>query len=126
MRHGLGSGLMLFGATLVSACTDAARDQCLRAAVAEVRTIDRLVADTEAGLARGYGIDRETVPYLERRRCADGGGTCLYTETEIVTTPKTIDPASETRRLALLRERRAAAVPRALDHIAGCKERYPG
>lgn len=126
MTRSLGPGLMLVGATLVSACAGTARDQCLRAAVEEVRTIDRLIAETEAGLARGYGIDRQTVPYLERRRCGDGGGSCLYTETEIVETPETIDPASESRRLALLRDRRAAAVPRALDHIAACKARYPG
>ncbi len=120
------AGLVLLVPLLLGACAGAGRDQSMRAAVAEVRTIDALIAETEAGLARGYGIDRQTVPYLERRRCGDGGGSCLYTETEIVETPKSIDPASESRRIALLQDRRAAAVPRALDHIAACKARYPG
>jgi hypothetical protein len=110
---------------LLGGCAGLGRDQCLRAAVEEVRTLDRLIAETEAGLARGYGIDRQTVPYLERYRCADGSGTCLYTETYVEETPKAIDPASEDRKTALLRARRAAAVPRALAHIAVCRERFP-
>lgn len=118
--------LVVLASLVLGACAGAGRDQCMRAAVSEVRTLDRLIAETEAGLARGYGIDRQTVPYLERRRCSDGGGSCLYTETEIVETPKTIDPASENRRMALLLNRRAAAVPRALDHIEACKARYSG
>lgn len=110
---------------LLAACAAASRDQCLRAATEEVRTIDTLIAETEAGVARGYGISRRTVPYLERRRCADGGGSCLYTETEVIETPKAIDPRSEGRKLALLRARRQAALPRALDHIAACKAAWP-
>ena len=110
---------------LLGACAGAARDQCLRSATEEVRTLDRLIAETEAGVARGYGISRQTVPYLERRRCGDGGGSCLYTETETIETPKAIDPQSENRKMALLRARREAAVPRALDHIAACRASYP-
>ncbi len=117
--------LLLALPAVLGACAEAARDQCLRAAVEEVRTIDGLIAETEAGVARGYGISRQTVPYLERRRCADGAGTCLYTETEVIETPKAIDPRSESRKLGLLRARREAAVPRALHHIATCKARYP-
>lgn len=122
MRRGR-PGLLL-GTLLLSACVAAQRDQCLRAAVEEVRTLDHLIAETEAGLARGYGIDRQTLPYLEERRCADGAGTCLYTETEEIARPKTIDPGSENRRLAALRKKRAAAVPRAMAHIAECRARY--
>jgi hypothetical protein len=110
---------------LLGACAEVGRDQCLRSAVAEVRTIDGLIAETETGLARGYGTSRQTVPYLERRRCSDGRGTCLYTETEVIETPKAIDPRSESRKLALLRARREAALPRALDHIAACKASWP-
>lgn len=110
---------------LLAACAAASRDQCLRAATEEVRTLDALIAEAEAGVARGYGISRQIVPYLERRRCADGGGSCLYSETEIIETPKAIDPGSESRKLALLRARREAALPRALDHIAACKATWP-
>lgn len=110
---------------LLAACAGVGRDQCLRSAVAEVRTIDRLIAETEAGVARGYGISRQTVPYLERRRCSDGRGSCLYSDTEVIETPKAIDPRSESRKLALLRARREAALPRALDHIAACKATWP-
>lgn len=117
--------LLLALPVLLGGCAGVARDQCLRAATEEVRTIDRLIAEAEAGVARGYGISRQTVPYLERRRCDDGAGTCLYTETEIVETPKAIDPQSESRKVALLRARRETALPRALDHIAACRASYP-
>ncbi len=110
---------------VLGACAEVGRDQCLRSAVAEVRTIDGLIAEAEAGMARGYGISRQTVPYLERRRCADGNGTCLYTETEVIETPKAIDPQSESRKVALLRARREAAVPRAMKHIAACRATWP-
>lgn len=116
---------LLLAPLVLGACAGVGRDQCLRSAVSEVRTIDRLIAEAEAGLARGYGIDRQTVPYLERRRCGDGGGSCLYSETYVEETPKAIDPNSETAKLTLLRARREAALPRALAHIAACKAQYP-
>lgn len=118
--------LYLLLLALVAGCAGTGRDTCLRSAVEEVRKIDRLIAETEAGLARGHGISRQTLPYLERRRCGDGGGSCLYSETEIIETPVAIDPESEDRKLALLRARRASLVPRAMAHIEVCKARYPG
>lgn len=110
---------------VLGACAGVGRDQCLRSAVAEVRTLDGLIAETEAGVARGHGFSRQTVPYLERRRCSDGRGTCLHSETEVIETPKAIYPRSESRKVALLRARREAALPRALDHIAACKASRP-
>ena len=38
------------------------RQRCLAAGVAELRTVDRLIAETEGNLARGYAIERE--PYV--------------------------------------------------------------
>ncbi len=125
MSAALRPAILLVLPALLGACAGVARDQCLRSATEEVRTLDRLIAGTEAGVARGYGITRRTVPSLERRRCGDGGGSCLYTETEIIETPKAIDPQSETRKTALLRAHREAALPRALDHIAACRASYP-
>src|SRR5690606_41880669 len=92
--------LVVLASLVLGACAGAGRDQCMRAAVSEVRTLVRLIAETEAGLARGYGIDRQTVPYRERRRCGDGGGSCIYSETERGETPATIATTADTGRIA--------------------------
>ena len=111
----------------------AGRDQCLRAVTEDIRTLDRLIAETEAGRARGYGTARQELPYLEHYRCPGyprGTGheapTCLTTETMTIETPVALDPAAEDRKLAALKARREALVPRALDQIAECKARYGG
>ncbi|MBC7141451.1 MAG: hypothetical protein H5U18_04745, partial [Rhodobacteraceae bacterium] len=103
------------------------RDQCLRAATEDIRTLYRLIAETEAGLARGYGIDRQDVPVLERRHCTglSGSATCLESDIVTVERPVAIDPAAENRKIAKMRATRQALIPRAMLQIAECRRRYP-
>ncbi|OYX44525.1 MAG: hypothetical protein B7Z02_05345 [Rhodobacterales bacterium 32-67-9] len=119
--------LLLFAPVLFGACASVSRDQCLRAAVEDIRTLDRLIAETEAGRARGYGIVRLDMPVLERRHCtgSSGAATCLETDIVTVERPVAIDPASEDRKLAGMRAKREALIPRAMMQIADCRRRYP-
>ncbi len=119
--------LLLLAPVLLGACTSVPRDQCLRAATEDIRTLDRLIAETEAGLARGYGIDRQDVPVLERRHCTglSGSATCLESDIVTVERPVAIDPAAENRKIAKMRATRQALIPRAMLQIAECRRRYP-
>ena len=119
--------LPILASVLLGACASVSRDQCLRAAVEDIRTLDQLIAETEAGRARGYGIDRQDVPVLERRHCtgSSGSATCLETDIVTVERPVAIDPATEDRKLAGMRATREALIPRAMIQIADCRRRYP-
>lgn len=127
MTGGALSRLLMLAPVLLGACASVSRDQCLRAATEEIRTLDRLIAETEAGLARGYGIDRQDVPVLERRHCtgSSGSATCLETDIVTVERPVAIDPAAENRKIAAMRANRQALIPRAMLQIAECKRRFP-
>ncbi|MCB2130145.1 MAG: hypothetical protein KDE03_13965 [Rhodobacteraceae bacterium] len=118
-------------ALLASAgCSDLARDQCERAAVADIRTLDRLIAGAEANLARGYGFSGHAETYLQRRRCEGWSGAgrapdCLFAETEIVQTPRAVDEPAEERKIRSMEKRRAALVPQAMANLVACRRRYP-
>jgi hypothetical protein len=123
--------LVFLVAMLTSAgCSSIARDQCERAAVADIRTLDRLIAEAEANLARGYGFSRHAETYFQRRRCEGWGGAgpapdCLYADTDIVQTPKAIDEPSVLRKVQTMKRRRAELVPQAMANLAACRRHYP-
>ncbi len=127
MNGGTLSRLLLLAPVLLGACASVSRDQCLRAATEEIRTLDRLIAETEAGLARGYGIDRLDVPIPERRHCTgvSGSATCIESDIVAVERPVAIDPVAENRKIAAMRAKRQALIPRAMLQIAECKRRFP-
>jgi len=114
---------------LLAACATP-REACLRAATAELRTLDRLIARTEADLARGYALERE--PYsaatldfcVGSGRFHDGLGLglryCPDVETRYREVPVAIDPAAERRKLAQLRSRRAEEAQRAAAAAEAC------
>jgi hypothetical protein len=120
--------------SLLALCTLAAcatpREACLRDAAGDLRTLDRLIAETEANLARGFAYASE--PYtttglefcLGRGAWRDGvnvGFTyCPVAETRYRDRPVAIDPAAERRKLAELRARRAAEARAAAARVAAC------
>ena len=89
------------------------QERCVLNATKELRTVNSLIAESEANLARGYAIDRE----LERRPrltfCAGGRRSnvglsfCRDTDIYVRERPVALDPEAERRKLALLRERKA-------------------
>ncbi len=107
------------------------QEQCIRRATQEVRTLDQLIAETEANLARGYAYEEREVVRHVWQRCDDFIGQiphrrmCLEPVFDTVKRPVAIDPEVETRKLEGLKSRRAALVKSAQAEIAACRAKYP-
>ncbi len=110
---------------LVSAC-GTPEEQCRRAATQELRTLDGLIAGTEANLARGYAIETETDLRPRLSFCYGRSGDRLAwtfcRDADVVRRqgPVAIDPAAQRRKLDTLRSRRAAAERTAERALAAC------
>ena len=106
------------------------QQQCINTATRELRTIDRLTAETQATLSRGYDLEDHKVVRHVWRRCDNWvPGTpvrmCFEPEWRTVKRPVAIDPATEERKLEGLIARRKALEAQARSTIASCKARYP-
>ena len=126
---------------LLAAC-GTPQEQCIRTATRELRTVERLLAETEANLRRGYAYEEFEVTTTEWVICdiqpplppPNPDGTpgkrprpryCLDDVTETVRRPVAIDPAVEQRKRAGLIEKRKELTRRAAAQIEACKVRYP-
>jgi hypothetical protein len=119
---------------LLAACATP-RQACLRNATADLAVVDRLIAETEANLNRGFAIDRE--PYVtsglefclgnaaRRQNVGVGFTYCNTVETRYREVPRAIDRTAERRKLAELRDTRARLDRQARASIAACEARYP-
>lgn len=119
----------LLALALLTAC-GTPQEQCIRAATRELPTLDRLIGETRANLARGYGYEEHEVVRHEWGRCDDWvPGTparmCFEPVWDTVRRPVAIDPAAEQRKLDGLLARRGALLARAEPAIAACKVQYP-
>lgn len=114
------------------------QQQCVSAATRDLRTLDRLIAETEGNLARGYGYEDHVIEDTRWFPCAgpdvvlpDGtirpGPTHMceddFTRTE--RRPVAIDLAGEKAKLAAMKTKRAQLAKAAGPQIAACKARYP-
>lgn len=121
--------IVLLALVLLTACATP-RQACLRSAFSELTTLDRLISESEANLARGYRIEREPVVTTGLDFCIGNGiyrtGSnvglryCNTVETRYREVEVAIDPAAERRTLAQLREKRAAAARRAENQASAC------
>ncbi|WP_372893350.1 hypothetical protein [Rhodosalinus sp.] len=113
-------------AAALAACSP--RDLCIANARAELRTLDRLIAETRATVDRGYAIEERTVPEEVFTRCRDADGDlrpCWVTVPRTERRPVTVDIAAERRKLAQLEDRRAQEAAAAAARIRACAARYP-
>lgn len=105
------------------------RERCVNEATAELRTIDRLIAETEANIARGYALVREPGTRTTLEFCYNPPGEpfvfCPRTEATVRERPVAIDRAAERRKLASLRERRAELVIETRARLAACNAQFP-
>ncbi|OYX44524.1 MAG: hypothetical protein B7Z02_05340 [Rhodobacterales bacterium 32-67-9] len=119
----------LFVLLLLAAC-GTPQEQCIRTATREIATLDRLIAETETNLARGYALEEREVVRREWSRCDDWvPGTprrmCFEPVWHTVKRPVAIDPAAEERKLGGLEARRKALGLQAASAIAACRAQYP-
>lgn len=125
----------LVAVALVASC-GTPQEQCIRRGTSEYRTINRLLAEVEGNLARGYAWEERTVMRTELDDCPtvvrtkDGGRAIVYrscfrdvADTERYRVP--IDPLVETRKRDNLIARKKALTPSARATVDACKVEYP-
>lgn len=121
------------GTALLSARTTP-QEYCILRATEELRTVDRLIADVETDIARGYTLRSES--YMQRvwkvcsvSRDAQGNVTqrfyCWQSELFTRDVPEAIDPAQERRKLRALEARRDRLAAEAAPPIAACRATHP-
>ena len=106
------------------------QENCIRNSTREVRTLDRLIAESDASLARGYSFEETRIFRHEWVRCGPrqlgvAPEMCLETVEDTVRRPVAIDPAIETRKLENLQAKRKELLKKAQADIAACRATYP-
>lgn len=111
------------------------QEQCISRNTRDLRTVDRLIAEAEGNLDRGYAFETITVyedywTYCEQPRPPEGEPIppprlCLDERPVTVERAKAIDLQDEARKLAGLKEKRKELARRAEAVIAQCKAEYP-
>lgn len=116
------------------------QEQCIAAATRDLRVVDRLIAETEGNLARGYAYQEVTVIVPSWEYCYPPAPLpskanprperppprlCLEDRAETVRRPKAIDLAAEQRKLDGLVAKRRDLARSAATAIAACKKANP-
>lgn len=116
------------------------QERCISSVTRDLRVVDRLIAESQANLARGYAYVTQTVfvpvwdycsgPVLVQPRDGSApvlvpGQMCWDDEPRTVRRPVAIDPAAEKRKLAGLQEQRRQLDARTKSAIAQCQATYP-
>ena len=118
---------------LLAAC-GTPQEQCIRAGTRDLRTLDRLIAETEGNLDRGYALEDVTITqehwgYCEPWHHADDPTPslvpCLIEHDVTVRRPIAIDLADEAKKLESLKARRGELARAAEPIIAQCKADHP-
>jgi hypothetical protein len=114
------------------------QQQCINKVTRDLRTVDRLIVETQGNLQRGYALEEVTTyrtvwVACESRPIRNADGTvsyapprmCLDDRPETTTRPKAIDLAAEARTLDSLKAKRRSLARDAEAPIAQCKAQYP-
>lgn len=119
---------------LLAAC-GTPQEQCINRSTRDLRTIDRLIAETEGNLSRGFAL--ETITRFEDTwaTCLDraivGGQPtivqrpCLRERAYTVERPRAIDLEAEARKLDALKVKRRELAVAAEPAIAACRAEFP-
>jgi hypothetical protein len=113
------------------------QEQCIARNTRDLRTVDKLIAEVQGNLARGYALRETSVtrPAWESclRKAVNKKGKvvvveslCLEDETTTVTKAEAIDPGAERRKLAGLQEQRQKLAGQAEAVVTACRAQYPG
>ncbi|MEZ5798599.1 MAG: hypothetical protein R3D63_14645 [Paracoccaceae bacterium] len=118
---------------LLAAC-GTPQEQCIAAGTRDLRVVNRLIAEAETNLSRGYALEEHTirVPTFSPCRAATPPGAppapvrmCPDHYDRTVTRPKAIDLDAEARKLAQLQDKRKQLLRQAEAVTAQCKAEYP-
>ncbi|MGR3792787.1 hypothetical protein [Vannielia sp. SX4] len=126
MRHFL--PLLLI--PLVTACATP-REACEARATKDLRVMNKLIAETQANVSRGYAIERESYVTTRYQICARSGDGpveavwCHRPETRYRTKQVAIDPAAEQQKLRNMIVKRDQLEREARSQVAACRRAYP-
>jgi hypothetical protein len=109
------------------------QEQCIRSNTHELQTLERLIIETEANIARGYALEQVTYTTARWVPCVGPSPSgerpvprmCLEDFERIETRPRAIDLDAERKKLVSMRKKRDELARAAQAVIAECKARYP-
>lgn len=110
------------------------QQQCINSVTRDLRVVDRLIAEIEGNLARGYALVRvvethptfvDCTPEPTVKRPNPRPRKCVEEVSQTVTRPVAIDLNAEAAKLASLRTKRAQLASAASSAIATCQRQYP-
>ena len=110
------------------------QEQCTRAATRDMRVVDRLIAEVQGNLARGYALDTETVYLPEWQDCTpratEANPTprpelCFEEVPQTVRKAVAIDLRAEAAKLQSLRQKRDQQARASAGVVADCRARFP-
>jgi hypothetical protein len=126
--------------TALSAC-GTPQEQCISRETRDLRVVDRLIADTEGNVKRGYAFEDVVISRTVWVICAplpvvppvEGGPMpepvnpqlCLDDREETVTRPVAIDLVAERSKLNGLKAKRTQLARDASRAITACRKAYP-
>lgn len=127
--------LALLPLLILTAC-GTPQEHCINRNTRDLRTMQKLVDETQANITRGYAIEEYIVYVPVWRICevqaqpVDGQPApppryCFEDEPQTRTRPKAIDLRAEAAKLDSLLERRDQLAKAAEPVIAQCKAQYP-
>ncbi len=126
--------LALVPFVLLAAC-GTPQEQCINRGTRDLRTVERLIVETQGNLDRGYALETITLYEDYWDTCYDpvavNGETllkprmCLKERSYTEQRPKAIDLNAEAAKLDSLKVKRAELARAAQPVIAQCKAEYP-
>lgn len=119
----------------LSAC-GTPQERCINAATRELRILDRLTAEVQANIERGYALEEVTLTRDRWVLCrplipatateaAQQSQLCLREERYTETRPKAINLAEERQTLAEMRKKRVELDRATAKAVASCKLTHP-
>lgn len=118
---------------ILSACATP-QEQCIGAATRDMRVVDRLIAESQATLSRGYAIEEKTIFRTQWVNCAPRPTKenprpepqlCLDDVPETVQQAVAVDLQAEAKTLAGLKAKRAKQAKAAALAVKSCQAQYP-
>ena len=125
--------LLLPALIMLNAC-GTPQQQCINSGTRDLRVVDRLIAEAEGNLARGYAYETVTVyetvwvnctPYPSEAVPNPAPRSCFERVPETSRRPVAIDLAAEQSKLAGLQAKRKSQLRAAAAVVAECKALHP-
>jgi hypothetical protein len=125
--------ILLSSLLILTAC-GTPQERCIGAVSRDMRVVDRLIAETDQNIRRGYALEEVTVyttqwvdctPRVKPGTPAPKPQMCLDDVPQTVTKAKAIDLNAEAATLKSLKAKRAAQAKAAAPEIKACKAQFP-